>query len=319
MQKHVGLLFLFFLVLSCSPEAKNTVDVSNIDVSYSLKRFDVDFYTSTTDSLSKVKDAYPYFFDAVTPDSVWVNKIQSKDEQALFSEVQKKYSDLSVLEEDITSLLKHIKYYHPSFKTPTVITLLSNVDYQNRVIYSSDYVLIALDLYLGSNHEFYADFPSYIKQNFTRNHILVDIANAIGTRFVPPNKDRTFVAKMVHEGRQLYALDRYLPTFKDATKIGYSDEKLTWAIENEEQVWKYFISEQLLFSTDSKLNARFLELAPFSKFYREEDAKSPGKIGAWIGWQIVRSYMKYNDVSLQKLMNTSPEEIFKKSNYKPKK
>jgi hypothetical protein len=32
--------------------------------------------------------------------------------------------------------------------------------------------------------------------------------------------------------------------------------------------------------------------APFSKFYLEIDNDSPGRIGAWIGWQMVRSYMK---------------------------
>ena len=77
---------------------------------------------------------------------------------------------------------------------------------------------------------------------------------------------------------------------------------MIWAATNESQVWKYFIENKLLFSTDTKLNKRFLDVAPFSKFYRSEDNLSPGRIGAWIGWQIVRSYMKHNDVSLQKLV-----------------
>ena len=75
----------------------------------------------------------------------------------------------------------------------------------------------------------------------------------------------------------------------------------------------------MLFSTETKLNKRFLEMAPFSKFYRSEDTLSPGRIGAWIGWQIVRSYMKHNDVSLQQLLKTPSEEVYKNSKYKPKK
>ncbi len=66
------------------------------------------------------------------------------------------------------------------------------------------------------------------------------------------------------------------------------------------------------------MNKRFLDVAPFSKFYLEEDRQSPGRVGEWIGWQIVRSFMKHNDVSLQALIKSSPEDIFKKSKYKPK-
>ena len=69
----------------------------------------------------------------------------------------------------------------------------------------------------------------------------------------------------------------------------------------------------------TKLNKRFIDVAPFSKFYLSEDHKSPGRVGVWIGWQIVRSFMKHNDVSLQELINIKPEDLFKKSKYKPKK
>ena len=74
----------------------------------------------------------------------------------------------------------------------------------------------------------------------------------------------------------------------------------------------------MLYSTDSKLDKRFIDIAPFSKFYLDQDNKSPGQIGGWIGWQIVRSYMQNNDVSLRKLLQTDAEIIFKKSKYKPK-
>ena len=100
--------------------------------------------------------------------------------------------------------------------------------------------------------------------------------------------------------------------------MGYSQDKLNWAEANEEEIWTYFIDQKLLFSTDTNLSSRFIENAPFSKFYREQDNLSPGKIGVWMGWQIVKSYMKHNNVSLQELLKTSEEEVFNKSKYKPK-
>ena len=75
----------------------------------------------------------------------------------------------------------------------------------------------------------------------------------------------------------------------------------------------------MLYSTDSGLYDRFMANAPFSKFYIDIDKESPGRIGVLLGWQIVRSYMKNNEVTLQQLLQTDAEEIFKKSKYKPKK
>jgi uncharacterized protein YjaZ len=60
-------------------------------------------------------------------------------------------------------------------------------------------------------------------------------------------------------------------------------------------------------------------MAPFSKFYLEIDNESPGRVGQWIGWQIVRSFMENNKVSMQEMIKMDAKELFEKSKYKPKK
>ena len=57
--------------------------------------------------------------------------------------------------------------------------MLSNIDYENRVVYADSLLLISLDVYLGKQHPFYADYPMYIKENNTKEHLIVDVANAI--------------------------------------------------------------------------------------------------------------------------------------------
>jgi hypothetical protein len=42
-------------------------------------------------------------------------------------------------------------------------------------------------------------------------------------------------------------------------------------------------------------------------------------VGAYIGWQLLTLIWKNNEVSLQQLLQTNAQEIFKKSKYKPKK
>mgnify|MGYP001025905986 CR=1 FL=1 len=312
-------LMVLCLFFSCSDKKQYEIDVSKINVDFSVKRYDQDFYTATPETLLNVKEKYPYLFPKSFTDSLSLAKINDEQEQELFAETQKIYRDFSKQEARISSLFKHIKYYNPKFYAPDIITMLSNIDYESRVIYADSLLLISLDVYLGEKHSFYADYPKYIKENNTSEHLVVDIAEAIVDTQVESLNKRRFIDKMIYEGKKMYVLDLYLPNVLDQEKIGYSLDKFNWAVANEQQIWMYFIDRILLFSTDTKLNKRFIDNAPFSKFYMEQDNLSPGRIGVWVGWQIVRSYMQHNDVSLQELLKIDEDEIFNKSKYKPKK
>ena len=312
-------LMVLLLFFSCSDKNENKVDVSMINVNFSVERYDVDFYNATKETLPKVKEKYPYLFPEVFSDSLSFSKINDKQEQELFTETQKIYNDFSYVENQLESLFKRVKYYNPVFSSPKVVTMLTNIDYDSRVIYADSLLLISLDVYLGIDHKFYGDYPKYIRENNSKNHIVVDVAEAIVNKQISLLKTRSFVEKMIYEGKKMYLLDAYLPTISDKEKIGYADDKLLWAEVNEEQIWMYFVEKNLLFSTDTKLNKRFLENGPFSKFYMEQDNLTPGRIGVWVGWQIVKSYMKHNDVSLQELLKINEIDLFNKSKYKPKK
>ncbi|MGB0880848.1 MAG: gliding motility lipoprotein GldB, partial [Polaribacter sp.] len=261
MRVFLVVFILFSTLLSCNKDTPKTIDLSKIDVHFSIDRFDVNFYNTSVKTLSSTKKKYPLLFPKDTKDSVWISKINDTDEQELFAETQKLYKDFSSTKKQLTSLFKHIKYYNPKFKSPKVITMLTNIDYDNRILYADSLLLISLDAYLGKNHEFYADYPKYIKENNTKEHIIVDVANAIIDTQIAQNNSRTFVSKIIYEGKKLYLSDLYLPTVSDKEKIGYTKDKLAWAESNEEQIWKYFIENKLLFSTDTKLNKRFIENA----------------------------------------------------------
>ncbi len=131
--------------------------------------------------------------------------------------------------------------------------------------------------------------------------------------------DKTFLAQMVYYGKQLYLKDVLTPDADDATKMGYTPEQIKWCKENEAEIWRYFVERNMLYDTDANLLRRFILPSPFSKFYLDLDNESPGRIGVWMGWQMVKSYMKNNDVSLQQLLDMDEKELFLQSKYKPKK
>lgn len=318
MRKLSPLFLMILMFFSCEEKKKNDIDVSDITVAFDLQRFEVDFYNTTEETLEITKEKYPMFFPQNTPDSVWLQKITNKDERGLYQETLKVYPSTESLNNSLTSLFKHVKNYNANFRAPEVFTMISNIDYDYRVIYNNTSLIISLDCYLGKAHPFYNDYPGYIKETNTKEHIVVDVANQMISKQITTGYDRSFLGKMIQEGKKMYMLDMYLPRVSDYIKIGYTEQKFEWAVANEEQVWKYFLDKNILYSTDTKLNKQFLDEAPFSKFYLAHDNASPGRIGVYMGWQIVRSFMENNDVTLQELIQIKPQDLFTKSKYKPK-
>jgi gliding motility-associated lipoprotein GldB len=236
----------------------------------------------------------------------------------VYTEVQKKYPTTEGIQNNLEALVQHMKYYFPKIKKPKAITLISDMDYSNKAIYADSLVIISLELYLGKDHKFYT-FPKYIKQNFEERQMMPDVVASFSTREIAQPMDKNLLSQMVYFGKQLYLKDVLLPEYNDAEKMGYTPEQIIWCQENESYIWRYFIEREMLYSDEQKLTSRFIDPAPFSKFYLEIDNESPGQVGAWIGWQIVRSYMENNEVTVAELMKTNAKEIFEKSKYKPKK
>ena len=312
------LVVLSLIFLSCDKKSKTENKVTAIPLELKVERFDKIFFETPPKDLGKVKTAFPFFFPAGNDNSVWLNKMQDPIWREVYTEVQKKYADFEPVKVELESLFKHIKFYFPKTKTPKVITIISEMDYNNKAIYADSLVIISLELYLGKNHTFY-QFPKYIKQNFEEKQIMPDIVSSFSSRKIPRVMDKDLLSQMVYNGKQLYLKDLFLPNYSDAEKIGYTPDQIKWCEENESYMWRYFIEEEMLYSADQKLITRFINPAPFSKFYLEIDNESPGQVGAWIGWQMVRSYMENNKVSVEDLLKTDAKEIFSKSKYKPKK
>jgi gliding motility-associated lipoprotein GldB len=319
MKKYIVLFTLVFVIASCEKKSKVEKAVEEIPVEVKVERFDKAFFESKPEDLANLKAEYPFFFPEGNDDNVWIEKMQNKDWRALYGEVQKKYGDFSKQTSEIEELFKHIKYYFPTVITPTIYTVIGEMDYTNKAIYANDKLIIALELYLGKDHEFYT-FPEYLEQNFEERQMMPDVVSSFAMRTIPVPTEKSLLSEMIYYGKELYLKDILLPTYTDAERIGYLPEQIEWSQENESYIWRFFIEENLLYSSDSKLGNRFINLAPFSKFYLEIDNESPGRIGQWIGWQIVRSYMENNPkTAIIDLFKMDAKEIFEKSKYKPKK
>lgn len=318
---NMKLTFLFILItISCKKDTQLENDIANINTDIKVERFDRFVAEASLKDFNKLKRAYPFMFSEKDNDSTWMKTKRDTLQMQLFEEVNKVFGDFNQTEIEIESLFNHIKYYFPEFNPPRVITTTSYVDFRNRVFVSDTISVLALDSYLGSDHEFYINIQKFITANLKKEHIVVDLADEYAKKYIYQKQNKTLLDEMIYFGKQLYFKDVVIPFKTEAERIGYSQEELDWAIANESLIWRYFVERELLFSTDSKLLSRFINPAPFSKFYLEEvDADSPGRLGQYIGWQIVKAYMEQNKVTLKDMLTTSVEDIFNNSKFKPRK
>lgn len=307
-------------LFSCKDESKVEEAVAQIPVEFKVERFDQVFWTSKPEDLQKVKAQYPYFFPANIPDSTLINKLKNPLLKELYKEVQMKYPNLGKIENDMEKLFAHVQYYFPKYKTPRVITLINEVDTDGRVFYVDTLALVSLDCYLGKDHRFYVDFPEFKKFEFEENQILPNLVSSFCYGKIATPTDRTLLSAMIYYGKELYMKDKLIPEYSDADKMGYTDLQLKFCQENEYYMWSNLVENKLFYDSNPKNEQRFINPAPFSKFYLEIDNQIPGRVGQWLGWQIVRSYMENNEeVTLQELLEMDAKTIFENSKYKPKK
>lgn len=316
-------IFIILIILlgffGCNNSDAVEGEIAKIPIDLKIARFDQEFSQATPAGIPQLKNKYPFLFPGQYADSIWVEKLQDSLQIELGVEVGNAFKDLQKEEGDLKSLFQHIKFYFPKYPLPKIIALLSDVDYNNRIILTDSLLLIGLDNYLGAEHRFYVGLPKYIAAELDKRYLVGDVASAFAKSVVPYPTDRDFLSQMIYYGKELYLKEKLVPMIADAQKIKYSQEQMVWAQANEEQIWRHFIENELLYSTDNKLGPRFLDPAPFSKFQLELDNESPGRIGRFIGWQIVKSFMENNEVSLQQMLKVPAKELFERSNYKPKK
>ncbi|NAY92361.1 gliding motility lipoprotein GldB [Muricauda sp. JGD-17] len=306
-------------MMSCKEADKTEDTISKTQIDLQILRFDREFAKASPKEIPQLKKKYPYLFPDQFPDSVWIAKLSDTLQQELSEEVEQTFGDFDQETEDLKSLFQHTAYYFPNFEVPKVITLTSDVRYKDRIILTDTLLLIGLDNYLGKDHRFYQGLQRYIASGLDKGYLTSDIASAFSKKVLRLPNNRTFLSRMIYYGKELYLKDKLLPLLSDAQKIGYSEEEMEWARANEEQIWRYFVERELLYSTDSELDRRFLDPAPFSKFRLALDNESPGRLGRYMGWQVVRAFMDKNNIGLQRLLDMPAAEILQESNYKPRK
>lgn len=243
-----------------------------------------------------------------------------KDYLNLYDTVQKVFPDTKKTDEQLSLLFKHIQYYFPDEKWGTVYYFISGLNRYSAVTVDTS-IGVGLDMFLGKDYPYYASIglANYETEHCIPEYIPVLVSKVIfENRWEMNPEGKKLLDLMIYAGLEMTFLEYTLPEHSDDELIGYSKAQLKWCQENEKMIWSYFKKNELLYSTELQKVIRYVMDGPNSTGMPPE---SPGNIGTWVGWQIVRSYLKehpdikWNEILVQK--NRDNQIFLSQSNYKP--
>ncbi|MBL7764757.1 MAG: hypothetical protein JNJ58_01585 [Chitinophagaceae bacterium] len=324
---------------SCTDtQPKRDIDVSGVPVKINSVRFDRELFACDTlqieNSVNALGNKYPDFasvyFNEITGfsqqgnDPVFYQSVRHfltyKDYRALFDTVFKKYPDVKDIDAELKTLFQHVKYYFPDQHPGDVYYFISGLNFWSAVTIDSA-VGVGLDMYLGKDYPFYASvqLPQYQIDRCEKQYIPVNVSRVIYENMKPFEPDgKTLLDMMIQKGKQMVFLEYTLPKADDALLMGYTPAQLKWCQDNEGMIWNYFSKQKLLYATHWQDIMRYVNDGPNSTGM---PAESPGNIGSWIGWQIVRKYLsEHPEVNWNKMVleNKDAQQFLSASKYKPR-
>ncbi|HEX5626369.1 MAG TPA: hypothetical protein VFX48_10150, partial [Saprospiraceae bacterium] len=246
--------------------------------------------------------------------------------RTLYQLAEQAYPPGKALSDELLLSLKRLKYYFPQEREPIFYTLISGFSYGNFIFSDADGrdgIGIGLDFFLGEDFDYKKldprnpVFSEYLTRTFNRDHLQKKTWEAWVDDRLPEPASGQFLDYMIHRGKKLYLLSKILPEIPDSVLFEYTPAQLEWCQTNRVEMWSFFLSKNLLYST---------ELLKFNKYINPSPnapgmpAEAPGRTGSYIGYCIVDAYMKkHPGTRLEELFKAgSGQEYLKASGFKPR-
>ncbi len=337
--KKIGLVLLFSISLFACKSKKGIPDVSRIKADISLERFDQDFFSIDTNNipfgLQKIQQEHPGFYWDFMREILGVNGSDTSLNTLLitkdflrgylpvYDSLQLTYKKTDWLEKELKKGFQFVKYYFPTYKTGNVILFVGPFDSPG-VAATRSGIAIGLQQYAGKDFSVYQSvpgqelFPLYISRRFAPEYITANCMKAVAEDIFPDqSRGKPLIEQMIEKGKQWWLLDKFLPATPDSIKTGYTQQQLKWCRENEGLIWSYIVKNEDLNSLNTAVIQTYMGEGPFTQGFSQEF--SPGNIGQWIGWQIIKKFVAKNPgMKPADVMKTEARKILEEAKYKPK-
>lgn len=338
--------FLFLALLfciSCDTGGRfDDTDLSGVDrPDLEVHRLDRDVFAFDPDSadiadhhlhlMERYGDIYRLFFRKMlgegSPNGPMAHMrlkgfIEDINMQEIQKGVEKVYPDLKEEERRFEKAFRLYKYHFPDSTVPRKL-IAYNGGFSYAIYPTDSMIAFGLEWFLGADHPVIQrlprqQFPDYKKAKMKPKYLVSEVVKG-WVKFKRKARAReleTVLDHMVFNGKLLYTMDALMPETPDSIKIKYSDDQMGWVRENEGRIWQTFVEREVFFKKEQKLIRKLLRASPFTSILPRE---SPGRVGQWLGWRIVRAFMEeHPQMPLERLIRIEdPRRIFQA--YKPEK
>jgi len=337
--------------------SEKTPDTSAIKVTLQTYRLDEDLFNIDTNNIeagtralaAKYPDFLNYYLDTIMPmaiptafyvqgnvtDSSRAKALRDgiheylsyKDYRALEDTIRKIYPDTKNLDEQLTQAFKLVKNYFPAFHVPRIFYLNFILSNHAAFVVDSNTACVSLDMFLGPQYPYYASvgIPDYMAAHLRPAYLPVSLMTAVYESYHPmQTEDRNLLDQMIQKGKEKYFIHKVMPSLPDSVLFGFTGTQVNWCNMNEANLYNFFVQQNLLYNKDVTHIVPYLTDGPFAKGIgsaTDPGHPTPGNVGTWLGYRIVRNYMEQNQaVSLGDLVNKQQDaaRFLEDARYKPK-
>ncbi len=323
----VFLSCFLFLFVACQTDQEKYPDVSHIEAKVSIVRLDKILakaqQKAEIEKMIAENGVFKRDFQSQTgmPDSVLVEQFwtfsQNPKVDTLYQRIEEYYGDLAFLEKELAQSFRLVKYYYPDYQIPKVYTILTGNQMDLHV--GDSLIVIGLDYFLGARSPYRnEEMPAYMLRRFSKEAIVPSIMLFLSNKYNETDpEDRSMLAQMIYHGKANLFVRKTSPLAADSTILGYKNQELIDLEANNLAIWAHFVEKNLFYETSRQVQQRYISERPFTGEISQE---CPGRVGRWLGWQIVRTYFDRKEkMTLPELMkNNNARQIFEQSKYKPK-
>ena len=320
------LFLVCFLLFGCSEKKA----YGEVNPELQIVRFDTELYQYLTNNeLDDVLDVHKPFLDEFGKKVVYVGGVDSAGFydrlknyfseptlMSLYKDEQEIFKDLTEINRELSFGIEALIQSFPSLKQPKLYLHVSGLN-QN-VIVTEEVLSLSADKYLGSDYPVYQRFfHEYQRQLMSPDRIVPDyLLGFLIANFPFEGNESVLLDRILYEGKLRYIISLLMPNREVWEYVGYNQAQYVWCKDNEARIWKLILENKHLFPSDYRTTELYIREAPHTSFLPTE---SPGRVGVWLGFQIINSYMKnHPNSSIQELIDMIDyQELLKQSKYKP--
>lgn len=309
---------------------RNLLDVDITSSKYKLKAINLDsivasFTPETIEQgIMELQTEHPliatyqfdYCFQTGMPgDSTFLSRYSNFVDNTYLQRLQKRlkgmYKRIPEHRLTIEQGFQRLQIHFPKADFPENLFFMNSYFYSSVNCIESD-ICVGIERYIGANapeiKELPADpFYEWIKKALEEKFMDRDVVCGwVLNNIVEMPESQNHIEAMINWGKVLYFTEAAFPDIEPAILLRYSEKDYEWALNNERGFWEYLVKYNMLFQKNTTDQAGFIQEGPFTAGI---PMKGPDRLGQFLGYRIIKSYIEQNDVTLPELLKTPYAQI----------